>query len=468
MGKKERQVVITGLGPVTPNGIGKKEFWKNISKGKSFFKTPSVIKNRGYREIKGSEIKNFSLDNYFLQDVKQKKFNRKIYAKLKENDKVIQFAVLGTRLALEDAVLNYDKEENDIGVFIGNAEEPVQSNEQVEKMIIQSVMRKTYKSFDQKASSSRFFPAMKEFIKYEDLLQEDKLEEFIDFLHKKHGNLYSFTPPNALSFKSYAIPAKVSSFFDFHGPSVCMNTACSSGLDAVGYAYCFIKEGFLDSAVVGGSEAPITLQTLSALDNLGIISRTKPKPYCIDKDGFAISEGAGVLVLEEKEKALKRRAKIYAEVKGYAQSTDANTQMVALHPEGRYLKKAIEKAFKMSGLDKEEIDYINSHGTATQTCDPIETKVIKEIFNEHAYKLNISSTKSMTGHSIGAVGGIEAIITALSIQNNLVPPTINLNNPDPKCDLNYTPNKAIKKQINNSLIISMGFGGYNTALILGK
>ncbi|MDD5192142.1 MAG: beta-ketoacyl-[acyl-carrier-protein] synthase family protein [Candidatus Nanoarchaeia archaeon] len=462
-----REVVITGLGIVTPNGIGIRDFWENIVNGKSFFETLPIVRDRGYGEIKGSEIKDFNLDNYFLQDVNQGKFNKKNYGKVKTDDKSIQFAVLGTRLALENAVLEYNKENNDIDVFMGNAEEPIQSNEQVVKVVIQTVMKKTFEEFNKLVRPFHFFKTKREFVKYKCLLQEDKLEEFITFLNKRFGNLYQFTPPNTIDFKSYAIPAKISSFFNFHGSSICINTACSSGLDAIGQAYYTIKEGRSNTAIAGGSEAPITLQAISCLSNLGVISRTKPKPYCIDRDGFAISEGAGIIVLEEKECALKRNAKIYAKIKGYSQSSDANPQMVMLHPEGEYLKKAIKKTINMSGLNINEIDYINTHGTATKTCDLVETKVIKEVFEEHTNKLNISSTKSMTGHSIGAVGGIEAIISALAVQNNLVPPTINLDNPDPECDLNYTPNKAVERNIRNSLVISMGFGGYNSALVLG-
>lgn len=463
-----KQIVITGLGPVTPNGIGKEEFWNNIVNGNSFFETLSIVKNRSYGDVKGSEIKDFNLDDYFLQDVKKGKFNRKNYASIKSADKAMQFAVLGTKLALEDAVLEFDKEKNDIGVFVGNAEGLIQSTEEIIKIIIQTIMRKTFNEFDKmKPLALHICKIKREFKKYKALLQDDKLEKFITLIDQKFGNLYGFINPSK-DYKNYAIPARISSLFNFHGTSICINTACSAGLDAIGYGYKSIKLGERDIAVVGGSEAPITLQSIALLNNLGVISKNKPKPYCIDRDGFAISEGAGIIVLEEKQHALERGAKIYAEIKGYSQSNDASTQMAVLNQKGTYLKKSIKEALKQSKLSKEQIGYINTHGTATKDCDLIETNVIKEIFREYSKKLNISSTKSMTGHSIGAIGGIEAIIASLTTKENIVPPTINLDNPDPQCDLNYTPNNAVEKSIRNSLVISMGFGGYNAALILGE
>ena len=238
----KRRVVITGLGPVTPNGIGKEEFWDNIVNGKSFFEVLSIIKNRSYGEIKGSEIKNFSLDDYFLQEVKQRKFNRKIYANIKSADKSLQFAVLGTKLALEDALLEFDKEDNDIGVFVGNAEGLIQSTEEIVKTIIQAIMRKTFNAFNELVRPFHFFQTKREFRKYKALLQEDKLEEFITLIDQNFGNLYEFINPNK-DFKNYAIPARISSLFNFHGASICINTACSAGLDAMGYGYNFIKSG---------------------------------------------------------------------------------------------------------------------------------------------------------------------------------------------------------------------------------
>ena len=462
-----REVVITGLGIVTPNGIGIKDFWHNISNGVSVSHTLEKLKKRGYGNIQGCEIENFSLDNYFLNDIQKGKFDKKAYTKLKSTDKSIQMAVLATKLALEDSGLKYGPVENNIGIYLGNAEEAIQSSERITEEIIQRVMKKTFDAFNKIVKPFHYFSAKKEFRKYKDLLSEDKLDEFIDMISEKFGSLHEFTPPNAINFKGYAIPGKVSSFFGLHGPSMTINTACASALDAIGQAYNSIKNGISDIIVAGGSEAPITIQSISTLDVLGVISKNKPKPFCIDRDGFAISEGAGILILEEKEHAKKRKANIYAEIKGYGQSMDGCIQPCAIHPEGKYLKNALVTAINSSKLKLEEIQYINVHGTATKDCEVVETKVIKDIFKHDVYKLNLSATKAMTGHSIGAIGGIETIISVLAIKNNLVPPTINLDNPDPQCNLNNTPLYAVKRQINNVAVISMGFGGYNSALVLG-
>lgn len=460
-----REVVITGLGPVTPNGIGKDEFWDNIANGRSFFDTIPWAEKRGYGTIQQNKIKNFDFEDYFLDDVKKGRYHLKTIRQVANDDKVIQFGVLATKLALENSGIKYDKEKNNIGIFLGNANGSLETNEEITKRIIQTVMEKTYLAF----KTNSIFEMKKELEAFSELLKEENLEAFIDKTHEHCGSLYKFTPPSVMNNPTYATPAKISLMFNFHGPCLPINTACSASLDAIGHAYHLIKNNpNLEVMVAGGSEAPITLQAASAFDKVNVITKTKPKPFCLDRDGFVIGEGAGIVILEEKQHALKRGAKIYAEVKGYGQSIDGVGHVCAINPEGIYLEQAVRNALKESGLKNEEIDYVNTHGTATKTCDIAETKVLKRIFKSHAYKFNISSTKSMTGHAISATGGMEAILTCMAMQDNIVPPTINLDNPDPECDLDCTPNYAVEKQINNSLVISMGFGGYNTALILGK
>lgn len=462
-----REVVITGMGVVSPNGIGIEDFWKNISGGVSVSHTLEKIERRGYGSIQGCEINGFSLDDYLKDEVQNGRFCRKAYAKLKNADRSVQMAVLATNMALKDSGLEYDSENNNIGIYLGNAEEAIVSQERITQEIIQRVMRKTFERFNPFARAFHLVKLEREFKQYMDLMSPDKLEEFIDMLSKNYGNIHEFTAPEVIGFKSYALPGNVSGLFHLHGPSMAINTACSSGLDAVGQAYRAIALGGLDVMIAGGSEAPITLQAVSAMDNLGVLSKTKPKPFCIDRDGFAISEGAGVLVIEEKEHAKKRGANIYAEVRGYGQSIDGNSHLCSIHPEGKYLQVALETALREAKLNPEEIDYINAHGTATKDCERVETATIKSVFGKYAYDVNVSSTKSMTGHSIGAIGGIETIITALSIREGVVPPTINLDNPDPMCDLNNTPNCAVQRKVRNAVSMSMGFGGYNGALVLG-
>ncbi|MBR9705834.1 beta-ketoacyl-[acyl-carrier-protein] synthase family protein [Candidatus Pacearchaeota archaeon] len=465
-----KRVVITGLGPVCPNGVGidKKEFWYNISNGNQISDFLPRVEQRGYGLVQACIFKDFNLDTYFAEDRKNGNLNRKAYAKLRYDDKSIQFGVLAAKLALEDSGIEYDPEDNHIGVYFGNAEEAIYSTEQASIAVFQRVFKKTFKHFKKHINPFNFFKIKKELEGYLPLLEEERLEDFVDLLSKTCGNLHSFTPPSSVNYKSYAIPGKIASFFNLHGPGRAINTGCASGLDAIGLAAFAIKHGYIEAAVAGGSEAPISLQAISSLGNLGVLSKTLPKPFCIDRDGFAIAEGAGGVVLEERESAIKRGAKIYAEIKGYGSTNDANLQTCMIDPYGTYLAKAMKIALNSSELNTDEIDYINVHGTATPQCEPAETAAVKYVFNADSKKLNLSGTKSMTGHSIGAVGGIETIISACAIQENIVPPTINLLKPDPVCDLNNTPNVAQEREINNAMILSMGFGGYNSAMILGK
>ena len=459
-----REVVITGLGPVTPNGIGKEEFWKNIASGKSFFEDIPWAEKRGYGPIKQNKIRNFSLEDYFSEEVKQGKYHQKTVRQTSNDDSVIQFGVLATKLALDDAGLRYDREKNNIGVYLGNANGSIETNEQITKRIIQTVMEKTFDAF----KDASLAKAKKLLRKYEPLLNEDRIEEFIDLTHEYCGSLYKFTPPSVMNNPNYTSIAKISLMIGFHGPSLPINTACSASLDAIGHAYKLIRDSNTDVMIAGGTEAPITLQAASAFDKVGVITKTRPKPFCTDRDGFVLGEGAGVVVLEEKNHAKKRGARIYADVKGYGQSIDGIGHVCSINPEGIYLEEAVKYALEESGLRTTAIDYVNTHGTATKTCDIAETRVLKRVFKGHAYKFNISSTKSMTGHAIASTGGMEAILTCMAMQDSIVPPTINVENQDPECDLDCTANYAIEKPIRNSLVISMGFGGYNTALILGK
>ncbi len=471
--KMDRKVVVTGLGLVTPNGIGVKDFWDNIINGRSFFKTPSVIQDiTDYGTLQGSEIPDFDLDPYFLKEVKEGRFNRKAYGKLKNNDdKLLQLAILASKLALEDAGLDF-KEIPYAGVIIGNAEEAVQSQEIITKLLIQRILKMVFLIYEKGLSFQGglkgLYEAKRNLKKIKPDLEPENINRFISGLHSQFGDITQFTPPSSVHVKSYSIAAKISSTFGFHGKAMALNTACASGGDAICQACDQIRLGSLELAVAGGSEAPISLGAISALKTLGVLSNTYPKPYSINRDGFAISEGAGLLVLEEKQHALKRGARIYAEVKGYGSTMDANDNVILLRPDGKHLEESIQIAFNGAQLPKNSIDYINTHGTATSDCDHIETQVIKRVFADHAFKLNISATKSMTGHSVGATAAIEAAISCLAIQNGIVPPTINLYDPDPLCDLNYTPNTAIEKPVNNVLSLAMGFGGYNNAIILGR
>lgn len=269
-------------------------------------------------------------------------------------------------------------------------------------------------------------------------------------------------------------PANVAILTNAQGPVYALTTACASGADAMTSAARWIRDGYGQVAISGGVEACITQLGVAGFNVLQALStkyndepERASRPFDADRDGFVIGEGAGILILEEMEHALSRGARIYAELAGTASTCDAYHR-TSPHPEGTGAKKAMRLALDEAGLEPESIDYINAHGTSTRVNDPVETKVIKEVFGEHAYKLAASSTKSMHGHMIGAAGGLEAIISALAIRDQYLPPTINLENPDPECDLDYVPNEGRSGRVNAVMSNSLGFGGHNGILILKK
>lgn len=460
------RVVITGVGPVTPVGIGKGELWHSIESEVSPAAGIQSIGIPEYMQLQGAELTDFAFASHFQRYLQTGQIERKLFNKINNDcDRAIQFAVVGTKLAIEDAGLIYTGD-NSIGVFLGNADGCAQLYEGQIELAIQKVARRISESLEVSLAPFGAFKARQLFKEYAALCQREHLREFILFLNERFGTIHDLTPTRTIDFKSYAIPARVCSCFGFHGPSIALNTACASGLDAVGQAYIQIRQGLCDIAVCGGSEAPISLEILTALDNLKVISRTTMRPYDEERDGFAIGEGAGILILENLESAKKRGAHVYAEVCGYCQSHDANRNIVMINGEGKFLRRAVEGAILEAAVDKESIAYINSHGTATNDCDRVETAVFRQVFGDHAYKVNISSTKPFTGHSFGAVGGIEVIITSLAMNRSFIPPTLNLENPSAECDLNYTPRHAVDRKIPAALITSMGFGGYNSALVL--
>ncbi len=267
--------------------------------------------------------------------------------------------------------------------------------------------------------------------------------------------------------------ANVSLKLGLKGPSFTPVTACASSLDAIGLAYRLIKAGVVDMAVVGGTEAGLTPLGVSGFASARALSRKNddPKhasrPFDKGHDGFVMAEGGAVLILENLEHALKRDARIYAEIVGYGATADAY-HITAPNPDADTQAKAIELALGEAGISPEDIDYINAHGTSTPANDTTETKVIKKALGEHAYKVKISSTKSMTGHLLGAAGAIEAIATVLAINEGKIPPTINFEEPDPECDLDYTPNQAVEHEIRYALKESFGFGGHNSAVVFKR
>jgi len=261
--------------------------------------------------------------------------------------------------------------------------------------------------------------------------------------------------------------------FGLHGPNTTIVTACATGTHSIGEALKTIQLGAADMMLAGGSEAAIVpvafagFCAMRAMSSCNDDPASASRPFDLARDGFVMGEGAGIVVLEELEHALARGAKIYAEVAGYGLSSDAY-HITAPDPEASGAQLCMSMALKDAGITPESVDYINAHGTSTPLNDKAETQAIKKVFGEHAYQLAVSSTKSMTGHLLGAAGGIEAIACALAIENDMIPPTINYETPDPECDLNYVPNKALARPVQTALSNSFGFGGTNATLVFSK
>ena len=408
-----RRVVVTGLGTVNPLANDVKTFWERTKNGENGIERITRFDVSTYTSQVGGEVKNFDPNNYM-----DKKDARRM-------DKFALFALVSAQEAMDDAELktgeNMDPEQ--LGVMLGNG---IGGLETMEDQILKHHGR----NLDLKSIHPLFVPKM-----------------------------ISNIGPGQIAIKMNA-----------QGPCFTIATACSSGTDAIGNAYYRIKDGLVDAVITGGTEAPFTPTSLGGFCVLQALStkfNDRPgkasRPFDKDRDGFIMAEGAGIIILEELEHALKRGARIYAEVAGYGVSCDAN-HLTAPHPEGRGAIIALKMAVRSAGMELEDIDYINAHGTSTPINDPTETKAIKAVFGDHARKLKISSTKSMTGHMLGAAGGVEAVVTVLAIRDQIFPPTRNLDEPDPECDLDYVPGKSVSGRIRAALSNSLGFGGHNGIL----
>ena len=408
----KRRVVVTGLGAVTPLGIGIEETWKNIKAGKS-----------GIRKITKFDASN--LPSQIAGEVKDFKPEEFMSAKLTSRvDTFIQYAIASTRMALEDAGFPLNDLGDEVGVIIGVGMGGVGLIEYYTRVLDE----KGYKRV------TPFFIPM--------------------------------IIPNMAA-------GQVAILFGAKGPNTAVCTACAAGNHAIGEAFRLIREGRVKAMICGGTESIITplcvagFSVMKALSTRNNEPEKASRPFDAKRDGFVIAEGCGILILEELEHAQKRGAKIYAELIGYGLNADAY-HMTAPPPDGEGAAKCMEMALQDAGIDPSQIDYINAHGTSTPLNDISETKAIKKVFKEHAYRLMISSTKSMTGHLLGGAGGLEAVITVLSLYEGIVPPTINLEEPDPECDLDYVPNQARKANIKIALSNAFGFGGTNACLVFKK
>jgi len=409
--EEKRRVVITGIGVVSPNGIGTKDFWESLIHGRSGIRRITHFDASSYSSQVAGEVDNFDPTNYMSP-----KSARRM-------DRFAQFSVAATRMALVDAGIEISEKNSErTGISLGSALGGIPCAE----------------------------------------------EQHSIFLEK---GLHRVDPLIAIKIFSGASTGQVSVEFGIRGHSNTIGGACAAGTDSIGYAFYVIKNNLADIMIAGGSEAPIVPLTFGAFCLIKALSTRNgdptraSRPFDKERDGFVMSEGAGVLILEDLYSALKRGASIYAEILGYGTTNDAY-HMVQPLPTGEQAKKSVQLALSNANVVPSEIDYINAHGTSTPLNDKVETDVIKEIFGEYAYRVPISSTKSMIGHSLGAAGSIELIASVLTIKNQFIHPTINYEFPDPECDLDYVPNKGREAVVKTVLSNSYGFGGKNSAIVI--
>ncbi len=435
MGEEKRRVVITGLGPVTPVGIGKEEYWESLIQGRSAFRRiefPGFDMSQ-YRCRIGAPIEGFDLGRFVVRSKHSKYFG-----------KTTQYAIAATKLALEDAGIEIER------------------NEAEERVPLESRNEYQLRGFD---------PFRVGVILGVSVESMELLEHYHSrFLNRGVRGISPFALPNIyLS----AITSHVAQYFTIRGTSFALSTACASATHAMANSFFQIQAGREDLVVTGGSDACLTPYVFGGFDVLRAMSTRNEdpqracRPFDQERDGFVMAEGAGVLIFEELQHALNRGARIYAEVVGVGMTADA-FHLTEPAPDGRALAKAIRDALDMGGIQPEEVDYINPHGTSTPLNDKVETKVIKDVFGKAAYRIPISATKSITGHLLGAAGGVEAIALALSIERGTIHPTLNLDVPDPDCDLDYVPHEPRRKEVRVGLSISAGFGGVNSTLLLRK
>src|SRR5699024_8641727 len=409
----DRRVVITGIGALTPVGKTAPDFWNGLISGTS-----------GAQDIEHFDTEVFTtkfaaqIDDYDEQDY----FDRK---KARRLDKVCQYALIAAEEAVDDTGLDLEKVDKDrVAVIVGTG---------IGGMI-------TF--YDQSISFHE---------------------------HGPRGVSPFFIPKLIPDM----VAGQISIKYGFKGPNFCAVSACATGSHNIGLAYDAIKNGQADMAVSGGSEAPISKIGLAGFTSMRAMSsrnddpQTASRPFDKNRDGFVLGEGSGIMFLEEYEHAKERGARIYGEIIGYGFSEDAHN-ITAPDPDGACASLAINRALDAAELDPEDIDHINMHGTSTPLGDIAETNSIKKVFGDHAYKINHNSTKSMTGHSLGAAGAIESLATMLATYHDMIPPTINYETPDPECDLNYTVNEAVTRDVHYALNNAFGFGGHNTTLVFKK
>jgi 3-oxoacyl-[acyl-carrier-protein] synthase II len=409
----KRRVVITGVGMITPLGVSTDESWDGLIAGRPGIKKITQFDASAFPTQIAGEVVGFNPEDHIEPK------------EIKKMDRFIHFALAAATMAMKDSGLKITAENAErTGVIVGSGMGGLHAIEHYHSVYLEKGPRRI---------SPFFIPML-------------------------IVNLAS---------------GQISIRFGAKGPNSAPATACATGSHSIGDAFKIIQRGDADAMIAGGTEAVITPLGIGGFNAMKALSTRNhepdkaSRPFDIDRDGFIMGEGAGILVLESLESATDRGARIYAEVAGYGMTADAY-HITAPSPGGEGGARCMELAIKDAGILASDIEYINAHGTSTKYGDEIETNAIKTVFGEHAYKLCISSTKSMTGHLLGAAGGVEAVITVLCIHHDNVPPTINLDNPDPECDLDYIPNKARKMSVNYALTNSFGFGGTNACLVFKK
>lgn len=409
----QRRVVITGIGVVTPLGTDVESFWQRLVAGESGIHDLTTLDTSTYKVHFGGDIPDFSVADYVD------------HREAKRLDRFTQFAVHSGGQAVKDARLEFDKlDRSKCGVILGSGIGGLGEIEaQIERL-----------------------------------------------LNKGSDRVSPFTVPKMML---NAAGGNLSIRYGLTGPNYAIATACASATNAMGDALRSIRLGETDIVITGGSEAAITRMGLAAFQNMKALSTRNDtpeqasRPFDRDRDGFVLGEGAGILIFEELESARTRGAKIYAEVLGYGTTSDAG-HITAPDPEGKGASAAMTAAIADAGLSPLDIDYINAHGTSTPLGDKAESIAIKNVLGQHAYQVKVSSTKGALGHSLGASGGIEAVILSKTLETSTIAPTINLQNPDPECDLDYTANEAQTADVKIGMSNSFGFGGHNACLVFGK
>lgn len=407
----KRRVVVTGVGLVTPLGIGVRETWDALVAGKSGIAEITRFDTTNYQSKIAGEVENFQPADWLPAK------------EAKRTELFIAYSVAATRMAVEDSGLKIDEGNGHrVGVITGCGLGGLESMENTIRLIQKSGPRRV---------SPFFIPLM-------------------------IGNM---------------APGMISIHFGAKGPNVSVATACAAGTHAVGDSFKAIQSGAADAMITGGVEAVVTASCVAGFNAMKALSvrnddpQKASRPFDRDRDGFVVGEGSGILIIEELEHALNRGAGIYAEIVGYGMTGDGY-HMTSPPPDGNGAVRCMQAALDDAGVAYDQVDYINAHGTSTPLNDLYESRAIKEVFKDKAHTVPVSSTKSMTGHLLGGAGGIETVFTALTIHHGIIPPTINYENPDEECDLDYVPNTARQQTVTYALTNSFGFGGTNACLLL--